>query len=410
MTTFCPETLGPKRLEATLRKITEGLAEELACPTRCAPDWSDLDWTVARAVAAMHGVSSVLSRTLQWQGPVGWMQFLTEQRDHTSRRHARIATMLELIDQRMREAGIAATALKGVALHTLGIYAAGDRPMADIDLLVRPSDAEKAVRVIESLSFHQVYATWKEAVFMPIVRCAPAVWGEHSDNDMKIELHTRICEKLPWRITDVSELIFAPRPRPGLNVYPSIAALMTHLLLHAAGSMKSQGLRLMQLNDVAQLSSRMSQSDWDEVLAHNSPAAPLWWAFPPLRLLSRYYSSSVPADVLAALAAECPTVLARVAGQKCLYDVSYSYLWVDAFPGIEWARSIGEVLEYVVNRVRPSAAQMALREQYSKDQSGANQDQWIRLSQTRRILRWVTSRPTRVIATHAVYAALAQAR
>ena len=119
MATLNPETPTPKRLEATLRKITEGLAKELACPTPHAPDWSEFEWTVARAVAAMHGVSPVLLRTLRWQGPAGWMQFLTEQRDHTSKRHARIETVLELIDQRMRQAGVAATALSRKAPYEM---------------------------------------------------------------------------------------------------------------------------------------------------------------------------------------------------------------------------------------------------------------------------------------------------
>ena len=44
-------------LPETLRKITETLAAELACPTQRAPDWSDFEWKIARAVAAMHGVS-----------------------------------------------------------------------------------------------------------------------------------------------------------------------------------------------------------------------------------------------------------------------------------------------------------------------------------------------------------------
>jgi hypothetical protein len=79
---------------------------------------------------------------------------------------------------------------------------------------------------------------------------------------------------------------------------------------------------------------------------------------------------------------------------------------VNAFPGVEWAQSIGEVLEYTVSRVRPSAELIALREHQVKSDAWASQSQWTRLSQRRRIVRWLTSRPLRAATMHAVSAAL----
>src|ERR1700736_5249036 len=98
----------PVALEGILRKITERLAEELGSPKQAAPDWSEFEWTVARAVAAMHGVSPLLLRALRWQGPADWIEFLEEQRAHTAKRHLRIEDLLLRLDQRAREAGIAA--------------------------------------------------------------------------------------------------------------------------------------------------------------------------------------------------------------------------------------------------------------------------------------------------------------
>jgi hypothetical protein len=395
----------PTAFQGTLRKITEALARELACPTQRAPDWSDFEWKIARAVAAMHGVSPLLSKTLLWQGPAGWMTFLEEQRIHTATRHRRIADLLQRIDERGRAAGIAAVALKGAALHAMGLYAVGERPMADVDLLVRPADAERLARLLESLGFHEAWASWKERVFTPLVERAVGGLGEHSNNDIKIELHERICERLPWRLTDVTDCVFPTQARPGVTAYPSTASLMIHLLLHAAGAMAFQALRLLHLHDLARLSSRMSEADWDQVLAQRRRGG-LWWAFPPLHLAARYFSSCIPSSVLAALADDCPLVLNRVSRRKTLYDVSYSYPYVDAFPGVEWSQSIREVLEYAVNRVRPSAEHIALREHSAKSDAWASQNQWARLSQGRRIVRWVTSRPPRAVTMHAVNAAL----
>src|SRR5271163_1435426 len=89
----------PRKLQAVLTKVTERLACELASPAPVAPDWSDLDWSIATAVAAMHGVSALLSRSLRWRGPEAWMHFIEEQRTHVIRRHARIERLLLQIDR-----------------------------------------------------------------------------------------------------------------------------------------------------------------------------------------------------------------------------------------------------------------------------------------------------------------------
>jgi hypothetical protein len=395
----------PAELHPTLCAVTERLARELAQPTACAPDWSDYEWTAARAVAAMHGISPLLSRSLQWQGPSAWTRFLEEQRTHTAARHLRMQALLGSIDQRAREAGVAATALKGAALHELGLYAAGDRPMADIDLLVRPTDAQRVAALLVSLGYRQSGETWKERIFTHVAEHAPAAFGEHSNNSLKIELHERIGEKLPWRLTDASEFIFPLQPRPGLNGYPSNGALMRHLLLHAAGSMAFQGLRILQLHDIALLSTRMSESDWNEIATSSSPRN--WWAFPPLELMSRYYPSRVPRRILAALSDECSYFLRVLAARKSLIDVSYSYLWVSAFPGIEWSQSIPECLAYAASRVHPNSRHMAQREHVATTQAWAKQGEWSRLSQGRRIFRWLASRQTRPTVMYAISAAFA---
>jgi hypothetical protein len=181
---------------------------------------------------------------------------------------------------------------------------------------------------------------------------------------------------------------------------------MIHLLLHAAGAMAFQALRLLHLHDLAQLSSRMTKEDWEELLAYRRGGGRLWWAFPPLHLASRYFSSCIPSRVLAALADDCPFVLDLVSRRRTLYQVSFSYPCVDAFPGVEWAQSIREVLEYAASRVRPGAEHLARREHTAKSEAWASQSQWERLSQGRRIIRWMTSRPPRAVTMHAVSAAL----
>jgi hypothetical protein len=258
------------------------------------------------------------------------------------------------------------------------------------------------------LGFHESSKTWKERGFVPVVQHRPNDLGEHGANDLKLELHERICERLPWRLTDVSDRVFPRIPQPGLNTYATRAALMTHLLLHAAGSIASQSLRLLQLHDIAVLSARMSELDWHEVTASSRRGAGLWWAFPPLQMCARYYASHIPSRVLTGLAEACPYWLAKTSRGKSLYDVSYSYLWVDAFPGMEWSRSMREVFDYALSRVRPGEVHLAARGRIARSEVWSHHSRWPQMSQGRRIVHWITSRPTRPLTMHAVRSALAQ--
>jgi Uncharacterised nucleotidyltransferase len=399
----------PRELQAALTHVTERLAHELAQPTPKAPDWSDFEWCVAKAVAAMHGVSPLLWCSLRWRGPEEWMHFLEEQRTHVAQRHARIEKLLLQIDQTACEAGVAIITLKGVALHALGLYTRGERPMADVDLLVCAQDSARAVRLIESLRFKECRRSWRERAFAPLESHSAGPLGEHSNNDITIELHERVGERLPLHLTDITDTVFPRRPHAGLNGYPSRAALMTHLLLHTAGAMAMKSARLVQLNDLALVGQRMSEADWDELLQRCSSGQRLWWALPPLRLTLRYYALSVPTRALRALESDCPWVLRRNARGPILSDVSFSHLWVDAFPGIEWSRSIREMLSYAASRVRPSAEQLTARTTSVVTEDWAADSQWSTLSHGRRIARWLASRQVRPATMHVLRATLAGA-
>jgi hypothetical protein len=395
-------------LQGTLRKITERLAGELAQPTLVAPDWSPIEWRLARAVAVIHCVSPLLSGSLRWEGPAQWRDFLAGQKAHVAARHRRIQELLGQIDARCREKGIAVVGLKGAALHSMGFYRAGERPMADVDLLVHAGDTTRTGQVLQSLGFNESFANWRHGVFVPKVCNLHKGMGEHTDNYLKVELHARIAEKLPLRITDVTDSVYPRTPHPGLNPYPSNAALMIHLLIHAAGSMVPRSLRLLHLHDIALVSSRMAGSDWEQ-LKQGQNMNRRWWALPPLQLTARYYPDAVPTDVLAALSNHCPWTLRHVVRHRRLSDVSLSYPWVEAFPGIAWSRSCAEIVEYIGGRIWPDKESRRQRDIRLETEPATSESQWGRLSQRQRMLRWLTSRPLRVETLHPVRMALAQA-
>ena len=390
---------------ASLRAVTERLAHELASPQPAGPDWSEFEWRIARAVAAMHGVSGLLAGELRWPGPEGWVEFLGRQREHIGRRQRRLSQLLENIAERCGREGIPVQALKGAALHLEGLYRPGERPMADLDLLTSPQHAVRAAEVLESLGLREAYRTFKHRVFEARDTPRPRRFGEHADNDLKVELHERICEALPLHVTDITQWVFSPQAVPGLNPYPSRAALMTHLLLHAAGGMAYRTLRAIQLHDIALLAPRLTVPDWHQLLERRP-----WWAWPPLALTAKYYGAAEPQGITSAARNLTPAILRRTCMRQLLSDVSLSRLWLEAFPGIEWARTPGEAVAFIARRIVPSAAVRSDRKLALTTDPSLVHGDWGGLSQGRRILRAVRTRTPRPWPLHNVREAVSEPR
>jgi len=340
-------------IRAALRKTTETLARELGQPGELAPQWSEPEWRVARAVASLHGISPLLAGRLRWRGPLGWQDFLGEQRASTTARAARLQELLTTLDAACRAREIAFVGLKGIALHALGLYVPGERPMADLDLLVRESDTEAMSGVLGTLGLHQSDASWKELVFEPTERVA-GTFGEHARNSLKVDLHWHISERLPRRPVDLTARVLPPVLHPGCNTYGRRADLMCHLLLHAAGEMVLRTLRLIQLQDIALLCRHMSTADWSVVLEQRTADGGLGWALPPIALVNRYYRAA-PEEVLEAITAACPRSLRRLARTCVVSDVSYSNARRSAFPGFSWTVGVTDGLAYLAQRTAVGA-------------------------------------------------------
>jgi hypothetical protein len=386
-----------------LRRTTEALAAELARPGGATPAWNELEWRLATAVAVAHGVSPLLCGCCAWEN-LPWRRFLESQREHVELRHRRIDALLQRIDADARAAGLALVPLKGAALHALGIYAPGERPMADIDLLVREDDAAAAIELLLQLGYVESFAQWKHRVFKPATGQPFAGLGEHRDTPVNIELHTRIRERLPVAPVDISARVHPRQPQPGLNPYPSHGALMSHLLLHAAGNMCGRSLRLLHLHDIALLAARMAAGDWAALW--DGDAEPPWWALPPLRLAARYYPEAIPAAVLALLERDCPLLLRTISRRQSLTQVSCSELWLHAFAGIEWSRSVHEAGRYLRNRVSPPQEALEERADMARTQLWLQGQDWVTSPHRRRVLTWLTRPVPRMDILYVVRAAL----
>ena len=393
-----------KIIRAGLHRTTEAIAAELASPGGATPGWSDLEWRLATAAAAAHVVSPMLWKRSDWTHP-RWRRFLENQHEQVAIRHARIKTLLEQIDTRARAAGLAITPLKGTALHALGVYAPGDRPMADIDLLIHGGDVEAATTLMNEIGYVPSFDHWRHRVFKPASGTPPAVLGEHRDTPVNIELHTRIRECLPVSVVDITGRIRPRKPEPGLNPYPSRSALLAHLLLHAAGNICGRSLRLMHLHDIALLARTMQPEEW--VFLWQDGAC--WWALPPLRIVARYYEDAVPHAVLTGLERDCPPLLRTISRHQTLTKVSCSELWLHAFPGLEWSRGAPEGARFIAGRIRPSAEKRRERADMTRTQLWLHDGDWVTATQRKRILTWLTRRVPRMDMMYVVRMALADA-
>ena len=394
-----------KVLAVALRRTTEQLARELAHPTDSQPDWTETEWTIARSVAAMQGISVLLANTLRWPGPPAWQAFLAEQREQSLLRHERIGLLLERIDVVTRERKVDCVALKGAALRTLDLYRPGERPMGDVDLLVADRDLQSIAAAMADIDYVEAFATHRHRVYEPLRKVAPRGFGEHAENPLKIEIHTAVAEQLPVRTVNITDRLRPNRARPGLNNYPDLVSLLLHLLLHAAGNMRAHALRQVQLHDIAMVAGLLYESDWRTLLGRSHGEEP-WWLFPPLVLTARYYPKQIPAEVLRAASTACPRVLRLAAARHSLTDVSWSNLRIHAFPGIEWSRTPLDAVRFVRARIVPTRRSLAELELARRAQPQFDHVPWYGVSNGGRILRWVFSRPPRVQTIASVRAAL----
>ncbi|WP_165488589.1 MULTISPECIES: nucleotidyltransferase family protein [Dyella] len=348
-----PAMPGWHEVRAGMERVTEAIAHELAQPVAQPPPWGALEWRLAMAMATAHGVAPLLSAYPGW--PHGcWQTYLAGQRMHVEARHQRLLAQLEAIDSLARERGIPLVPLKGAALHALDVYAPGERPMADLDLLIDPADESRVGDLLQRLGYELSMVVWKHRVYRIPQAFEPSTLGEHRDAAITIEVHTSIQERLPMHVVDLSSRVRGAAQVPGINAYASVGALLCHLLLHLAGNMCTRTVRLIHVHDISRLAALLQPHDWDVLLeAHRTLAD--WWAVPPLRLVERYFAGAVPRRVLDALEPRCPRRLRPLTTGAALTRLSCSAVWPAAFPGWRWTRSTGEAMAYVSSRLHPDA-------------------------------------------------------
>ena len=405
-----PVELPPFRvIAAALRTTTDRLILEVVAPQETAPDWNEFEWAVARAVCALQGIAGLLATRLRWHGPRAFREFLATQHAHTLARHAQIGDLLAELDSTLGDAGIPFVPLKGSAIRVLPLHEAGERPQSDIDLLLDPSHLGDCKGLLERLGYELLMSVRRHDVYAPIARREPRPYGEHPENPLKIELHTRVSEVLPVERVDITATIPPARPLPGANRYASLAALVRHVCLHAAGNLQMNAVRFIQVHELAQLAARMSSADWRELWGEGPVQSQAWWLYPPFALAARHVPGCVPADKLAKIRSVCPPRLRNRYEKVPFCDVSWSNLRIEALPGHEWSRTVRDTLRFARSRLYRNRVAVDEATVIYSAEPGLQAAPWSRAPQLERILRWVFTRPPRTQTISAVTAALREA-
>lgn len=395
-------------IESALRRTTERLVREVATPDSSAPDWNEFEWAVARAACSIQGISALLASRLRWRGPAAFHDFLDTQLARSRQRDQKIVALLGRLNEVFGAAGIPYIPLKGSAVRSLGVYQPGERPQSDVDLLLHSDHLAAARGALETLGYQFLYSSRRHDVYMPVEHVSRVEFGEHPDNRLYIELHTRITESLPIETMDITTSICPVFEKPGAGSYSSLAALLRHVALHAAGCMRANAMRFIQLHDIAQLAHRMSAADWRELVGPTRGNS--WWLFPPLALTARYLPGSVPAGMLSELRAVCPRRLRERFETASVYEVSWSNLRIPALPGREWARTPRDTLRFARSRLFPSRVALEeLNAQTVVAQPHLTARRWYGVSHAERILRWLFTRTPRMQTISVVSAALREA-
>ena len=325
-----------------------------------APDWSDIEWAIARSVAAMQGISALLAGKLRWPGPPAWQSFLAEQREQCLLRDARIGALLERIDAATRERRVACVALKGAALRALDLYAPGERPMGDVDLLVselRPAgdrggdgatsamsrrsgrnDIACTSRVTRSRRAVSASTSTTRSRSRSTRRRGTAAGAQGRHHRALWPGGARARAERISRPRRAAAALAAPRGRQHAGACAAADPAARHRHGRTAPRDRPIG---------ACCSSRRAVTKERGGCFRRSRSRP---ATTP---------SAFRRDVLREARAACPRVLRLATERQSLTDVSWSNLHIHAFPGIAWSRTPLEALRFMRSRALPSRAALA---------------------------------------------------
>lgn len=354
-----------EKVSGWLRPVKPG---ELAARTAA---WGPDEWEAARQAALVHGIAPLLATRLERSG--AWPELAPQLRAYCAEQRAlngrRVALMLDDLAAILRsaaEVGIAVLPLKGAVLATQFYPEPGLRPMADLDLLVHPAQADALGATLGRLGFRLVEETPRHRSYLHGEPRVVSWDGEHPDNPRGVEVHTAVGERLrairyditPTMWTDVSAGSYAGAL--GLSSRPG--ALLQHLLIHTCHNMVNRRLRLIQLHDIALVAPGVDAHDWHVLVETAIRAGEARLLYAPLVLAEAAFGPLAPDIARTALARATPPALRRLLQHTTPSELSLCAPAATS-PGfrLAWYRPGRERLVAVLRVLVPAAEELRQR-------------------------------------------------
>ncbi len=288
------------------------------------PHWSHQAWEAFQIACQVHGVAALLHdrlHQLTWL-PEHTRLWLTEQHDYNQKRMGKIHQELQLILAHFAAHDLAVMPLKGALLSVQTYPQPSLRPMADLDLLVRPDTFEQTATLLRRLGYEQDTVHWKHTAFIkPNNRQVIDKSCEHPDNPRPIELHCYCRETFAGPTLDLTDSLWqAARPSKLLDQevwLPSAALLWLHLLVHASYHFWQGHGRLIHLVDLLYLTPQVENQ------ASTLKQVDARYTLPSLSLLDRYFPLMLEQPLIAHQAAEVTSQFYQWAAGLDLVNSSY---------------------------------------------------------------------------------------
>ena len=255
------------------------------------PDWSSDTWEIFQVVCRVHGVAPLLYQKIR--GAV-WLAeptrtWLAEQYTFNSQRIAKMQAELKEILAMFAQHNLPLMPLKGSILSAEYYQDPGQRPMADLDLLIRAGDFEASAYLLKQLGYEREVVHWKHIEFSkPNNRQVVSTEVEHPANPRNLELHLHCRETFGGPTLDLTGLMWQQATAGNLleerATLPADEALWLHLLVHATYHLWQGRGRLIHLIDLAHVSSYVANSqEWlNKVDARFTyPALAMQWRYLP---------------------------------------------------------------------------------------------------------------------------------
>ena len=399
-----PTGLPVRQVQPIAHRVAETLTHIAAGQRISLQGWTALESCVGLKVAGILGLLPVLhvraqqsELDLDVRALASWREVLAEQYAFTQQRNQRLLQHTARILDLANNANVTLMPLKGMDVLTQ-IYAdIGVRSTSDIDLLVQPEQLEQATQVIEQAGFECGARVKRHAIFaLPNSRVV-SQFGDHPDNPIKVELHTSIRNSMPLESCDLTQTVWQgaqreTRPTMPVAIYPSRTALMLYEMLHAANHAMTRSLRFTSLYDMMLLAERLRREEWQTLTQVLTTSQQFWWAYVPLRLVTRYFGATrLPPEVLALSRKIATPPLRKLGDSNGLSQFSVC----DLHPRhrLAFARNLGETARYLRSQMLPTRNELSEwnieRTQWSASMTQAH-------SYLHRIQRWLDPNVSRI--------------